>query len=312
MLKITINSTDVFKILSCDMLHEKVFPIGAIGVYGEFLDNALYFFNKLPSEDEILQFKDIKNSIFVVRDVTEDLCFGTDNVVVHHDNPRFAMACVLEFIEKNNLYYQQCSGKRISNSANIHSSCVVESNVLIGENVIIEPLAYIGNNVIIGDNSVIKMGAKIVRNVVIGKHSIIRENAVIGGYGFGIEKDQNANNHRIPHLGGVQIGDYVEVGALSTVCSGTLSPTCVENYVKLDDHVHIAHNVIVGENSIITAGAILSGSVKCGERIWIGPNATIIQKKRIEKDSLVGIGAVVIGSVRQGRTVFGNPAIKIS
>ncbi|MGS0972984.1 MAG: DapH/DapD/GlmU-related protein [Candidatus Izemoplasmataceae bacterium] len=152
---------------------------------------------------------------------------------------------------------------------------------------------YIAGNGFLGDNVIVKQGAKILENTHIGDNSIIRENSVIGGHGFGVEKDEEGNNLKIPHFGGVIIGDNVEIGALNTVVSGTINPTVVEDYVKVDDYVHIAHNCKIGKNSIITAGVIFSGSVKIGENVWVGSNSTIKNSISINDDNLIGIGTVI-------------------
>lgn len=96
---------------------------------------------------------------------------------------------------------------------------------------------------------------------------------------------------------------------MNTVASGTLSPTIIESNIKTDDHVHIAHNCLVGSGSYIIAGAVLSGSVKIGRNNWIAPNSTIISKAEIGDDVTVGIGAVVLKKkILAGATITGNPA----
>ncbi|OGA72011.1 MAG: hypothetical protein A3G81_32050 [Betaproteobacteria bacterium RIFCSPLOWO2_12_FULL_65_14] len=110
------------------------------------------------------------------------------------------------------------------------------------------------------------------------------------------------------HLGGVRIGDHVEVGALTTVVQGALEDTVLEDYVKINDHVHIAHNCHIGEATIIGGGAYLSGSIKVGKNCWISPDCSIRQKLTIGDEAIVGIGAVVVHDVDAGSMVYGNPA----
>lgn len=125
-----------------------------------------------------------------------------------------------------------------------------------------------------------------------------------------IERDRQNRPIRMVHLGGVLIGDPVEVGALSTVVQGALADTVIEDHVKINDHVHIAHNCRIGEGTIIGGAAYLSGSIRVGRNCWIAPNSSIRQKLTIGEEAIVGIGAVVVRNVEARSTVYGNPARK--
>ena len=104
------------------------------------------------------------------------------------------------------------------------------------------------------------------------------------------------------------IGNQVEIGAFNTVCSGTVEPTRVGNYVKTDDHVHIAHNCRVGDNSILTACAELSGSVILGEDVWLGPNCSVNNGVEIADRAFIGLGAVVTKNCVPEGVYAGSPA----
>jgi UDP-3-O-[3-hydroxymyristoyl] glucosamine N-acyltransferase len=179
---------------------------------------------------------------------------------------------------------------------------------------IVDPSAEIGRNVVIergvsiGPGSRIEHGVVLHRGVTIGRNCTIRANSVIGGDGFGFERDESGKPVRLTHLGSVVVHDEVEIGALNTVARGALGDTSVGARTKTDDHVHIAHNVTVGEDCLITACAEISGSVRIGDRVWLGPNCSIMQKVTIGDDAVVGLGAVVTRSVSAGCTVTGNPA----
>lgn len=174
--------------------------------------------------------------------------------------------------------------------------------VSIGENV------WIGRTCSIGAGTIIHSNVVIEDHVKIGRNCIIKSGSVLGQDGFGIVKDRDGNNYRLPHLGGVEIGNSVEIGAICTVCAGTLSPTKVRDFVKTDDHVHIAHNCDVGENSILTACTELSGSVTIGKNVWIGPNSSIINGITIGDSAFIGIGSCVTKSCKSGVLYAGNPA----
>ncbi|APG62477.1 hypothetical protein LPB140_06400 [Sphingorhabdus lutea] len=216
--------------------------------------------------------------------------------VIKVENPRFDIAKIIDAyfyhpeLDREHLKNGIAENAIIDETAFISVNCTIGRDSVIGKNVVIEPGVYIGPRVKIGDNSV------------------IRANSVIGGYGFGFEKDEQGVNHRIPHIGGVEIGQNVEVGALTSICSGTIDPTRIADNCKLDDHVFIAHNCQIAENCMIIACAEVSGSVKLGKGVWVGPNATLINGISIGDDSFIGIGAAVTKSFEDLVIVAGNPA----
>ena len=102
-------------------------------------------------------------------------------------------------------------------------------------------------------------------------------------------RDEIGNKTRIPHLGGVMIGSHVEIGALSTVLSGTIMPTIVEDYAKIDDHVHVGHNVRVARGASVTAGVVIGGSAIIEAEAWVGMNSSIRDGRRVGSCALVGM-----------------------
>jgi UDP-3-O-[3-hydroxymyristoyl] glucosamine N-acyltransferase len=183
---------------------------------------------------------------------------------------------------------------------------------------VIHPTARIGRNVVIGRGVHIGAGTVVYHNtvigdeVVIGQRCVIKSCAVVGEEGFGFERDAQGKAVRLPHIGTVVIGDEVEVGSLTTVCRGTLGDTILRDGCKIDDHVHIAHNVDVGEDAFVIACAEVSGGVKIGQRAWIAPNASVLNQLTIGADAVVGLGGVVVRSVPSGAVVVGNPAKQLS
>jgi UDP-3-O-[3-hydroxymyristoyl] glucosamine N-acyltransferase len=165
----------------------------------------------------------------------------------------------------------------------------------------------IGRGVTIGEGSVLGHNIRIADGVRIGKNCRIKSGSVIGEDGFGFEHDTDGTPLRMIHLGGVVIGDRVEIGSLNTVCQGTLGPTIVEDDVKTDDHVHIAHNCQIKRRTIITAGVVVAGGVTVGEAAWIACNATILNGLTIGDRAFIGLGAVVIRDIPPRTTVVGNP-----
>ncbi|MFP2770636.1 UDP-3-O-(3-hydroxymyristoyl)glucosamine N-acyltransferase [Oceanisphaera sp. KMM 10153] len=181
----------------------------------------------------------------------------------------------------------------------------IDPSAKIGQNVVIENGCVIGANSIIEHNVVLHVGTRI------GKNSRIRSCSSIGGDGFGFERLDDGTPLRFPHLGGVLIGDAVEIGALNSIARGTLSDTIIRDHVKTDNLVHIAHNCFIDDGTLVAACAELSGGVRLGKRVWIGPNVAMMQKITVGDDALIGLGAVVTKNVPKSTVVAGNPAKKI-
>jgi UDP-3-O-[3-hydroxymyristoyl] glucosamine N-acyltransferase LpxD len=190
----------------------------------------------------------------------------------------------------------------------LHELSCIARDAHIGKNVTVGPFSVVSGGARIGDNVVIENNVTIEGCVSIGSNSRIKSNSVIGNDGFGFEFSEEGFPIRIHHFGDVVIGEHVEIGSNSVVCRGTIGSTIISNHVKVDDHVFIAHNVRIGERSLVIAGTEISGSVNIGSNCWISPQVTILNKVSIGDGALVGIGSVVIRDVESGTTVAGNPA----
>lgn len=147
-----------------------------------------------------------------------------------------------------------------------------------------------------------------VNRVTMGEGCVIGSGVVIGEPGFGFAFDERNVAYRMPHIGGVKIGDRVEIGANTVIDSGTLSPTIIEDDVKIDNLVHIAHNVHVGARTLVITQAGLHGSSRIGCDCWIGPGAHIRNKVKVGNNVLVGQCANVVKDVPDNVVVAGNPA----
>jgi UDP-3-O-[3-hydroxymyristoyl] glucosamine N-acyltransferase LpxD len=178
----------------------------------------------------------------------------------------------------------------------------IHNSVQLGQNVVIEKGVRVGRNSIIDHNVVIKAGTTIGENCYIGAST------TIGSDGFGYERDESKTPIKFPHLGGVRIGNNVELGSLNSIVRGTLSDTIINDSVKTDNLVHIAHNCEIGINVLLTACTELSGGVKIGKNTWMGPNCSVNQKINIGEDAFVGLAAVVTKDVKPSTVVAGSPA----
>ena len=194
--------------------------------------------------------------------------------------------------------------------AGIHSTAIIHPEAQIGSGVSIGPYSVIGR-VIIGDGCIIDSHVCIYDDVVMGSHCTIKAGAVIGGAGFGFERDENGNKFRFPQIGGVRIGDDVEIGANTCVDRGALSDTVIGDHTKINNLCHIAHNNQIGKNVTITGCVNVSGSNVIDDNVWIAPNASIRGFVHLGEKCIVGMGAVVTKDVPAGETWVGNPAKKL-
>lgn len=210
--------------------------------------------------------------------------------LLESDNPRLTFAQALNWIKVFSGFKLPSERPFIHPEAKVSPQAIIGNGATIGKNTIIQHFVVVGENVRIGDGCIIKSGS------------------IIGEEGFGFERDEKGIPIRIPQLGSVIIGNKVEIGSLNTICRGSLLNTVIEDNVKTDDHVHIAHNCHIGEGALITACAELSGGVKVGKFCWVGPNSSVIQKAVLGKSSFVGIGSNVTKDVPAHETVAGNPA----
>ena len=178
----------------------------------------------------------------------------------------------------------------VRHASKLKKISIIRTKSLIGNNTNIAPNVCIHNDTIIGDNVIIESGT------------------VIGSDGFGYTRSQNKTFEHFPHVGGVIIEDDVYVGANACIDRGTLDDTIIRKGAKIDNLVHIAHNVIVGKHTAVIALAMLGGSVHTGDYSWIAPSASVMNQAKLGENVTVGLGATVMKNVPDGQTVVGIPA----
>ncbi len=188
-------------------------------------------------------------------------------------------------------YIEQDSqlGKNPSVSHNV----VIGSQSKIGDNCQIFANVVIGNNVEIGDNVFIYPNATIYDNVKIGNNCVIHSGAAIGSDGFGNAKNEKMHYNRIPQIGGVVIGDNVEIGSNTTVDCGTFEPTIIEDGARIDNLVQIAHNVKIGAHAGIASQVGIAGNTKIGKHVMLGGNAGIADHIEICDYTVIGASSNV-------------------
>ena len=186
----------------------------------------------------------------------------------------------------------------------------IGENVIIGNNVKIYPNSYIGDNTVIGDNCSIFSGVKIYSETQIGNHCKIHSGCIIGSDGFGFAPNEKGEYIPIPQIGNVIIEDYVDIGAGSTIDRATLGATIIRKGVKLDNQIQIAHNVEIGENTVIAAQTGIAGSTKIGENCMIGGQVGIAGHIKIGNNVKVLAQAGVSKNIKDNAIVNGTPAFK--
>jgi len=216
-------------------------------------------------------------------------------------------------VDKPRLWFIRCLDTFFPTKSNkgIHPTAVVGKNCKIGKKVYIGPNVSIDDDVEIGNGTKVHSGVQIHDRVKIGKNVILKSGCVIGTDGFGFERNEKGALERFPHVGGVVIEDDVEVGANTCVDRGTLSDTIIGKGTKIDNLVHVAHNVVIGKHCVIVALAMIGGGTKILDGAWVAPTACIRDGITIGKQSLVGMGAVVTKNVDDGDVVIGVPAKSI-
>ena len=182
-------------------------------------------------------------------------------------------------------------------------------NVTIGNHVKIYPNVYIGDNVTIGDHVVIFAGAKIYSESVIGKYCVIHSGAVVGADGFGFAPNENGEFQKVPQTGNVILEDHVDIGAGTTIDRATLGSTVIKRGVKLDNQIQIAHNVEIGENTVIAAQTGIAGSTKIGKNCMIGGQVGIVGHITIGDGVRIQAQSGIGRNVKDGEVLQGSPAL---
>lgn len=182
-------------------------------------------------------------------------------------------------------------------------------NVKVGNGTKIFPNVYLGDNVKVGDNTIIHPGVKIYKDCVIWNNVIIHAGTVIGSDGFGFAPQSDGSFKKVPQIGNVVIEDNVEIGANTTIDRATMGSTIIKAGAKLDNLIQIAHNVEVGNSTVIAAQSGISGSVKIGKSVMIGGQAGIAGHLQIADGSKINAQAGLGKSLKKPNTaVTGSPA----
>lgn len=258
----------------------------------EATKNSLTWINPSRIDKEDL-FKNSKAEVIICHN-TESFLPKKNQLLVKVSNPKLAFSIIVNMIVEDKTQF------KIHPTAIIHDEAEIAENVAIGANCIIGK-SVIGKGTIIGSNSIIQ------DKTVIGDRVVIKSSVVIGGDGYGYVKNNN-KQIKFPHIGGVVVEDEVHIGSNTCIDRGSLGNTIIGKNTKIDNLVHIAHNVQIGENCNIIALSIIGGSTIIGNNTWISPSVSVRDAITIGSNSLIGLGAVVIKSIPDNEVWMGNPA----
>lgn len=220
----------------------------------------------------------------LVVDVGIDLPSSLSCCVVRVRNARLFFCELLSFLSS-------AHKPSISTLASIHPSAIIGDDCSIGD------FVSVAEGVVIGHGCVIAGNVSILRDVKIGNRVNIAPGVVIGTDGFGYERRENGSLIKFPHLGGVSIGDDVDIGGNTVIDRGTLGDTVIERGVKIDNLVHISHNVHIEQDVVVIANAMIGGSVRLGKGTWVGPSSNVLDRTSVGSNSFVGMGVSVIKSL---------------
>ena len=188
------------------------------------------------------------------------------------------------------------------------SFCYIGKNVSIGKNVKIYPNSFVGDNVVIGDNCVLFAGARVYSETIIGNNCTIHSGTIVGSDGFGFAPQEDGTYSKVPQIGNVIIEDNVEIGACTTIDRATLGSTVIRKGVKLDNQIQIAHNVEIGENTVIASQSGIAGSTKIGKNCMIGGQVGIVGHITIGNNVKIQAQSGIGKSLKDGEVVQGSPA----
>lgn len=200
----------------------------------------------------------------------------------------------------------------IGENVHIGPYVVIGDHSSIGQNAVIHAHSFIGDAVSLGESTVLNAGVKIYADCKIGNHCTLHAGVVIGGDGFGFAPNSENNYAKVPQIGNVILEDYVEVGSNSTIDRATLGSTIIRKGVKLDNLIQIAHNVEIGENTVIAAQTGVAGSTKIGKNCMIGGQVGIVGHVNIADGTKIAAQSGVGSEIKEVDTIIqGSPAFPI-
>ena len=297
----------ISELLKVDIVGDENFVVNQVSS----LENATSTSVVFISDKKFLKFLDNTKSKVVI--TTELLSKSCNLNIIICENPSLIFSKVSKLINKPDDLVYSVHDSVCTLTSNLNKKITVEPNVVIGKNVQLGNNAFIGANCYIGDyvdigeNSYIYPNVTIYNNVKIGNNIVIHSGTVIGSDGFGYTMD-GKNLVKMPQIGGVKIGDNVEIGSCTSIDRGALDNTIIGNGVKIDNQIQIAHNVHIGDNTAISGCVGIAGSAKIGKNCVIGGGVGIKDHVEICDNAIITGMAKVRGDIKEaGMYSSGTP-----
>lgn len=238
--------------------------------------------------------------------------------LIHVENPYMALASLLEMYNKMKLDKKGISAlafvdesAKIGKDVYIGEYAFIGKNVVLGDGVKIYPNVYVGDYSAIGNDCMIFSGVRLYHDTVIGRECTLHSGVIVGGDGFGFAPNEKGEYVKVSQTGNVVIEDNVEIGANTTIDRATIGSTTIRKGVKLDNLIQVAHNVEIGENTVIAAQTGISGSTKIGKNCMIGGQVGIVGHIKIGDNVKIQAQSGIPSDIKDGEIVMGSPAINL-
>ena len=279
--------------------------ITALNTLSNSKSGELAFFNNNKYINEL---KDTKASAILINKKFIDL-LPKNIIALVTDEPYLELAKLSKLFAKP-LIQKEGNVAIVDESSTIMSNVYLGKNVKVGKNVTIMANAFIGDEVTIEDNTIIYPNVTIYRDCKVGKDCIIHAGCVIGSDGFGFAHTKDGEHIKIYQNGNVIVGDSVEIGANSTIDRAVFGSTIIKSGTKIDNLVQIAHNCVIGENSIIVSQVGISGSTELGKNVVMGGQSAAAGHLKIGDFTTIAARGGVTKSVKGGKTYSGFPLME--
>ncbi len=259
----------------------------------EFNENTICWLgDKLLTQENVSL---ITNATLICTNAVAELKISPDCTYLITKNPRRGFLNLVR-----NFFHKE-------REPSISPRSFIDPTAKIGKDAFIDHFVLIEENVQIGDNVSIEAGTVIKKNTIIMNNVKMGSNCTIGGAGFGYEKNENGDYTFIPQIGNVVIHDNVEIGNNVCVDRAALGSTILLPNCKFDNLIQIAHGVVIGENTLITANVMIAGSTTVGKNVWVAPSASLLNSITVGDNAFIGMSASVLKNVKENDVVVGNP-----
>ncbi len=282
----------------------KNFNVKGINTLLEADSSEISFFENRKYQSDLKNTK--AGAVFIREKDTHLLPDSVEAVVCK--NPYLSMAYASRYFAKDLI--RITSKREIAKSAIIQDGAYIGNGAKIGEDVLIFAGVYIGEDVTIKEGSIIHPNVTIYNDTIVGRNCILHAGVVLGSDGFGYAHSDCGEHIKIYHNGRVELEDFVEIGANSTVDRAVFGRTLIKSGVKIDNLVQIGHNVEIGSGSIIVAQAGVSGSTKIGNGVVMGGQSAVAGHIEIGDRAILAARSGVTKSIKGGETYSGFPLLK--